>query len=114
MTERLLLNLPPPIGWIALDLATLTSAKAAAQDALGSYTVDSIDSVRSPQHAGRRWLTAEEAAGVLGVDASWLLRCAREGSIPHVRLGKYVRFDPDAIVGQRTKPERRAVDTRIR
>lgn len=103
---RVLLNLPPPIGWIALDSDALTSAREAAAELLTTDAAPSITSGASPMHTGRRWLTAEEASDVLGVDASWLLRCAREGSIPHVRLGKYVRFDPEAIVGQRTKPQR--------
>lgn len=38
------------------------------------------------------------AAGVqLGVPYSWLLAEARANRVPHVRLGKYVRFDPAAL-----------------
>jgi excisionase family DNA binding protein len=40
-----------------------------------------------------RLLTAEELAVRLGVPAKWPLREARAGRIPHVRLGRYVRFD---------------------
>jgi hypothetical protein len=45
-------------------------------------------------------LTAEDAAAQLSVDASWLLRQAREGRIDHVRIGKYVRFQPPVIIEQ--------------
>lgn len=40
-----------------------------------------------------RLLTATELAHRLGVPAKWPLAQARAGHIPHVRLGRYVRFD---------------------
>jgi excisionase family DNA binding protein len=33
----------------------------------------------------------------LGVPASWVAAKARDGAIPHVRLGRYVRFDVEAV-----------------
>lgn len=42
-------------------------------------------------------LTAEEAAQRLSVPPSWLYTQARENKCPHVRLGKYVRFDAEAL-----------------
>lgn len=51
-------------------------------------------------------IDAEAAAVLLGVPKSWVLAEAREGRIPHVRLGKYVRFDRDELTewlaGRRT------------
>ena len=44
-----------------------------------------------------RLLTAEQAAELLAVPSSWLLREARADRVPHVRLGRYVRFDPQAL-----------------
>jgi excisionase family DNA binding protein len=44
-----------------------------------------------------RLVDAEAAAELLGVPASWLLAQARRDAVPHVRLGRYVRFDPDAL-----------------
>jgi excisionase family DNA binding protein len=42
-----------------------------------------------------RLLTAEQLSElVLGVPPSWILEQARRDAIPHVRLGRYVRFDP--------------------
>lgn len=38
-------------------------------------------------------LDAKTAGDLLGVPGSWLLAQARADKVPHVRLGKYVRFD---------------------
>jgi excisionase family DNA binding protein len=59
---------------------------------------DAAAAAAQPQEAvGSGLLSAEAAAAMLSVDAQCLLRQAREGRIPHVRLGRYVRFDPAAI-----------------
>jgi excisionase family DNA binding protein len=42
-------------------------------------------------------LNAEQAAELLNVPASWVLAEARADRIPHVRLGRYVRFDADEL-----------------
>jgi excisionase family DNA binding protein len=41
----------------------------------------------------KRLLDAKEIAERLGVPESWVRESARSGAIPHVRLGRYVRFD---------------------
>jgi len=62
------------------------------------FAVDAAAAAVQPrERAGSGLLTAEAAAAVLSVDAQCLLRQAREGRIPHVRIGRYVRFDPAAI-----------------
>jgi len=38
-------------------------------------------------------IDAKAAARLLGVPYTWILAQAREGRIPHHRLGHYVRFD---------------------
>ena len=40
-----------------------------------------------------RLLTAAEVGDLLGVPESWVRESARSGAIPHLRLGRYVRFD---------------------
>ena len=40
-----------------------------------------------------RLLRAGEVAERLGVPESWVRESARSGAIPHVRLGRYIRFD---------------------
>jgi excisionase family DNA binding protein len=39
------------------------------------------------------WLTIHEAAALLRVRVSWIYERTRTNSIPHVKLGKYLRFD---------------------
>jgi excisionase family DNA binding protein len=40
-----------------------------------------------------RLLDANEIAERLGVPVSWVRESARSGAMPHIRLGRYVRFD---------------------
>lgn len=46
----------------------------------------------------RPLLDAEQAAGLLNVPKSWVLAEARADRVPHVRLGRYVRFDADELL----------------
>ena len=45
-----------------------------------------------------RLLTASEVGELLNVPSTWVLEHARAGTIPHVRLGRYVRFDEDDVL----------------
>jgi excisionase family DNA binding protein len=45
----------------------------------------------------RPLLNADQAGELLNVPASWVLAEARANRIPHVRLGRYVRFDEDQL-----------------
>ena len=42
-------------------------------------------------------LKPDAAADMLGVPKSWVMAEARANRIPHVRLGRYVRFDADEL-----------------
>ncbi len=42
-------------------------------------------------------LTALEVAGHLQVPKTWVYRAAREGLLPSVACGRYVRFHPDDL-----------------
>lgn len=44
-----------------------------------------------------RLLDAKGAGEQLNVPPRWVLAEARADRIPHVRLGRYVRFDPDQL-----------------
>jgi len=39
------------------------------------------------------WLTIDEAAAVIRVPKSWLYERTRTNTVPHIKLGKYLRFD---------------------
>jgi excisionase family DNA binding protein len=43
-------------------------------------------------------LDARQAAEILNVPSSWIAAEARAGRIPHVRLGRYVRFSRDELM----------------
>ena len=45
-----------------------------------------------------RLVDAKGAAELLGVPRTWVAAEARADRIPHVRLGRYVRFDPDELL----------------
>jgi excisionase family DNA binding protein len=47
---------------------------------------------------GERLLDAGAVAQRLGVPTSWVAEQARSGTIPHLRLGRYVRFEWPAVV----------------
>ena len=59
-----------------------------------------------------RMLTVRELARILNVPVSWVYARTRKGagnSIPHVRVGKYIRFHEEAIrkyIEQRREPSR--------
>ena len=45
-----------------------------------------------------RLLTASDVAELLAVPERWVREHTRDGLIPHVRLGRYVRYRKDAVV----------------
>ena len=45
-----------------------------------------------------RLLTASDVAELLSVPVSWVREHTRSGRIPHVQLGRYVRYRHDTIV----------------
>ena len=48
--------------------------------------------------------TPEDLASYLGMQISWIYKRTRKNgpeTIPHIKLGKYVRFDPESAVFQK-------------
>ena len=68
---------------------------------LAEIVAERVESRRLP-----RLVDAHTAATLLGVPASWVLAEARANRIPHIRLGKYVRFEPDRLTAWWTSKER--------
>jgi excisionase family DNA binding protein len=44
-----------------------------------------------------RLLEAEDVAALLGMTTDWVYREVRAGRLPHIRLGRYVRFRSESI-----------------
>lgn len=47
--------------------------------------------------ATSRLLVAEEVAHLLSVPVSWVREATRAGRLPHIRLGRYVRYEGNAL-----------------
>jgi excisionase family DNA binding protein len=60
-------------------------------------TVEELPAVVARPREADRLVDAAVAGELLGVPASWVLAQARAGRIPHVRLGRYVRFEPEEL-----------------
>lgn len=50
-----------------------------------------------PQGDGDELLTVEEVAEQLGISVPTVRRFVRAGTLPHVRVGRQIRFDPAAV-----------------
>jgi excisionase family DNA binding protein len=44
------------------------------------------------------WLNVDEAAALIGVKKSWLYERTRTNAVPHLKIGKYLRFDRDELM----------------
>ena len=48
--------------------------------------------------SSERLLTAPDVAELLSVPVSWVREHTRSGRIPHVQLGRYVRYREETVV----------------
>jgi excisionase family DNA binding protein len=90
MSDRFLIALP--------GLGTLSLSREAFEAALA----DGSKAIAPPATAGaakdaERLLSAEELAEQLNVPASRIESGARQGTIPSVRVGRYVRFRRSSV-----------------
>ena len=84
-----------PGEFLALEPAELSKARARAREIGAGWTVDgAVAATQSPE----RLYTAEGMEELTEVPATWFLEQARQGLIPHHRLGKYVRFRFDEVL----------------
>jgi excisionase family DNA binding protein len=44
------------------------------------------------------WLTIDEAAALIRVKKSWLYERTRMNTVPHLKLGEYLRFNQDELL----------------
>jgi hypothetical protein len=73
--------------WLALSTEQLQHALQRGQAVIGAAV--SHSAAETPPE---RVLDAEGMQSETGIPASWYLDAARQGKIPHIRAGKYVRF----------------------
>ncbi len=78
-----------PVGASALALTREEFELALSR---GREITASYESEKAPSSSDESILSAEQAEKHTGVPASWFLEAARNGRIPYVRFGKYVRF----------------------
>jgi excisionase family DNA binding protein len=45
----------------------------------------------------QRLPTAQEVADILNLPESWVREATRQGRLPHLRLGRYIRYHQEAI-----------------
>jgi excisionase family DNA binding protein len=67
---------------------------------------------RAPSAPADGLLTAEEVAALLQVTCSWVYAETRKRRIPHLRLGRYVRYRRSAIEAWIEDVERSSAITR--
>ena len=94
-TERTLVLIPDPVGGagVALTLAELTEGRRRARE-LTEGTYAGAGPVVNGNHDTRleRLLDAQQLAAVTGVAASFWENGARQGTVPHRKIGRYRRY----------------------
>jgi len=69
-------------------------------------------SARVRHEQAARLLEAEDVANYLGMRTDWVYREVRAGRLPHIRLGRAVRFRRESIEAWLESRERGASDRR--
>jgi excisionase family DNA binding protein len=59
--------------------------------------LSALADAREPEPVPERLLEAEDVAGILGMTTDWVYREVRAKRLPHIRLGRYVRFRRESI-----------------
>ncbi len=60
--------------------------------------VDASPGSSGTQPLGDRLISATEVADLLAVPVTWVREATRAGRLPHVRLGRYVRYERDQVL----------------
>ena len=77
-----------------LKLSRLTRPEGASDMNMSNFAEGAHS---TPHGTVRRLVDASSIAKSFGMSPTWFLTRAREKRIPHVRMGKYVRFDPEDV-----------------
>lgn len=70
---------------------------ASALDATGSAPLSTRFGTGSRKVSKASLLHVEDVAALLGVSKAWVYAEVRAGRVPHVKLGRYVRFRRESI-----------------
>ena len=97
MSDRVLLPLADG-RWLSLSGDVFEAALRAGSEAIA--TQSSHGAARGSAIAVEPLLSAEDAAGQLGVTARWLEDSARAGIVPHFKLGGTRRFRVSQVADQ--------------
>lgn len=97
MADLILIAAPPPWGSIALTLEELNAAHARARTVAAAVVQDEGQNQHTSDQAGAV-VDAEGMSKLTGVPASWFAAAAVRGAIPSVRFGRWVRFEPAAVI----------------
>lgn len=84
-----------PGEYIALEPAELAAARDRAREILGQGP---DNAAAATTQSSERLLTASEISSATGIPGPWFLEQARQGLIPHIKLGKYSRFRLSEVV----------------
>lgn len=87
---ELILVVVPGVGPLALAPEALRTALAKGREVLGEPAAGSAP----PPADVPQLVDAAALEGRTGIPASWWMAQAREHRVPHVRIGRRVRFDP--------------------
>lgn len=85
MADLVLIPLPG-VGTLALDRESFAAALAAGGELMASDAPSPAGATAEPL------LDADQAAAQMNVTARWLEDSARAGIIPHIKLGRFIRF----------------------
>jgi hypothetical protein len=95
MADVLVLLPLGPGEFLALTPADLAQARDRAREVLGPGPAGDRG---TPATTHEPLLTASEISTATGIPAPWYLESARRREIPHVRLGRYPRFQLSKVV----------------
>jgi hypothetical protein len=96
-----------PYGRVVLALTPVELAEAVER---GEGLLPAEAAPQAPQDAQEPALTAEQLEALTNVPASWWAEQARKESVPHFKIGRYVRFrlsEVLAATAYRRRPEQR-------
>ncbi|MHC4705526.1 MAG: hypothetical protein ACYS8I_00365 [Planctomycetota bacterium] len=89
MSDRVFIPLPNG-EWLAMSMEAFLQARLDAQSLV-------LDTTQTPEETTSRLYTAADLEQLTSIPAKWFMTKAREGKLPHIKAGRYVRFDFDAV-----------------